>query len=163
MYVYGIPQLLLNYCIFCVDKSYFFFQCHHASYLFKKEKKTYTSQDLATAIQKLRSGELTAYAAAQKYKIPMTTLHDHVKTKDTLRQNAGRPIVLPLEDEKKLGSTIIVMEKWGFGLSRSEILEIVNMCAETIFRHHLRITRLDQIGLSTSENVTVCPSKKHNP
>lgn len=66
----------------------------------KKKNKTYTSQDLATAIQKVRNGELTAYTAAQKYKIPMTTLHDHVKTKDTLRQNAGRPIVLPLEDEK---------------------------------------------------------------
>ncbi|XP_022827114.1 uncharacterized protein LOC111356860 [Spodoptera litura] len=91
----------------------------------KKKNKTYTSQDLATAIQKVRNGELTAYAAAQMYKIPMTTLHDHVKTKDTLRQNAGRPTVLPVEDEKKLASTIIVMEKWGFGLSRSEILEIV--------------------------------------
>lgn len=87
----------------------------------KKKNKT----DLATAIQKVRNGELTAYAAAQKYKIPMTTLHDHVKTKDTLRQNVSRPIFLPLEDEKKLASTIIVMEKWGFGLSRSEILEIV--------------------------------------
>lgn len=91
----------------------------------KKKNKTYTSQDLATATQKVRNGELTAYAVAQKYNIPMTTLHDQVKTKDTLRQNAGRPIVLPLEDEKKLASTIIVMEKWGFGLSRSEILEIV--------------------------------------
>ncbi|PZC77478.1 hypothetical protein B5X24_HaOG203356 [Helicoverpa armigera] len=90
----------------------------------KKKNKSYSPQDLASAIQQVRNGELTAYAAAQKYKIPMTTLHDHVKTKDT-RQNAGRPIVLPLEDEKKLASTIIVMEKWGFGLSRSEILEIV--------------------------------------
>ncbi|PZC80208.1 hypothetical protein B5X24_HaOG215299 [Helicoverpa armigera] len=56
----------------------------------KKKNKSYTPQDLATAIQQVRNGELTAYAAAQKYKIPMTTLHDHVKTKDT-RQNAGRP------------------------------------------------------------------------
>lgn len=61
------------------------------TYLKKKNKKL-NSQDLATAIQKVRNGELTAYAAAQKYKIPMTTLHDHVNTKDTLRQNAGRPM-----------------------------------------------------------------------
>lgn len=122
-------MVFLSYCLiiafFVLTKVISFFSVIMPRTYLKKKNKTYTSQDLATATQKVRNGELTAYAVAQKYNIPMTTLHDQVKTKDTLRQNAGRPIVLPLEDEKKLASTIIVMEKWGFGLSRSEILEIV--------------------------------------
>ncbi|CAH2102386.1 unnamed protein product [Euphydryas editha] len=92
----------------------------------KKKIKTYTPQDVAEAIQKVKSGELTQYSAAHRYNIPVTTLHDHIKeSTKSIRLNAGRPTVIPLEHEKKLPETIVVMEKWGFGLSRLEIMEIV--------------------------------------
>lgn len=95
------------------------------TYIRKKIKK-YTPQDLAQAIKTVKNGELTAYRAAQEYKIPMTTLHEHInKTKENIRPNAGRPTVIPLEDEKKIAEAIMVMEKWGYGLSRIEIMELV--------------------------------------
>lgn len=90
----------------------------------RKRIKKYTSQGLATAVEKVKSGELTQYRAAQIYKIPLTTIHEHVQDIKS-NPNAGRPTALLLEDEQKIAETIVVMEKWGFGLSRYEILELV--------------------------------------
>ncbi|CAG4987045.1 unnamed protein product [Parnassius apollo] len=92
----------------------------------RKKIKSYTPQDLAQAIAKVKNGELTQYRAAQEYKIPMTTLHENLKKgKETTGPNAGRPTVIRLEDEKKLAETVRIMEKWGYGLSRFEIMELV--------------------------------------
>lgn len=92
----------------------------------RKKIKKYTPNDLADTIEKVKNRELTTYTAAQKYNIHMTIFHDHVTTSnEIIRPNAGRPTAIPLEEEKKIAEAIKIMEKWGFGLSRFEVMELV--------------------------------------
>nr|XP_026483579.1 uncharacterized protein LOC113391735 [Vanessa tameamea] len=91
-----------------------------------KKKKTprYTQDDITNAIQEVNDGKLSMYAAAHKYGIPTTTLYDKIKA--TYSTNVvGRPLAIPLEVENRLVDAIKTMEKWGFGLSREEVLNLV--------------------------------------
>lgn len=90
----------------------------------RKRNKKYSPENLAQALEKIRNGELTQYSAAQQYQIPISTLHLHIK-RQRLKPNAGRPIVIPLDEEKKFAEAIKTLEKWGFGLSRYEVIDLV--------------------------------------
>ncbi|KAL0819258.1 hypothetical protein ABMA28_008498 [Loxostege sticticalis] len=90
----------------------------------RKKIKPYTPEGLAEALQKIKNGELTITTAAEKYSIPKATLSENLHSKYS-RPTAGRPTIFSSEEEERLADSIKVMEKWGFGLSRQEILEIV--------------------------------------
>ncbi|CAG5054835.1 unnamed protein product [Parnassius apollo] len=75
------------------------------------------------ALEEVKNHHLSMYAASKKYQIPTTTLFERLKGIST--KSVGRPQAIPIEDEKRLAEAIRVMEKWGFGLSRREILEMV--------------------------------------
>lgn len=86
---------------------------------------SYTNEELRSAVERVRSGELSNYAASKMYNIPTSTLNDHVKEKTgLLSQTLGRAPAIPIEMENKLASCLRVLEKWGWGLSRTEILDI---------------------------------------
>lgn len=90
--------------------------------------QSYAQQDLEQAVDKVKSGQLTAYRASIIYKIPKNTIRDHVIGRRGRKSSSyGRPTCLALDEEKILADAICVMEKWGFGLSRKEILEIVGV------------------------------------
>ena len=42
---------------------------------------TYSEEDLKLAVEKVNSGELSAYSASKQYTIPRTTIVNHVKVK----------------------------------------------------------------------------------
>lgn len=90
----------------------------------KKKIPRYTREDITNAVREVKNDGLSMYAAAQKYGIPTTTLFD--KIKETYSTNVvGRRLAIPLEIENRLADAIKVMEKWGFGLSREEVLNLV--------------------------------------
>lgn len=89
----------------------------------KKKIRKYTAEDVEKAINEVKNEKVSIYAAAIKYNIPTTTLFDKVKENHCL--NIGRPLAIPLEQEQKLANGLRIMEKWGFGLSRQETLELV--------------------------------------
>lgn len=97
------------------------------TYVRKSDRATsYTKQDLKSAIEEVKSGRITAYKASQKYKIPKMTLSYHIRgLRGKKSSTLGRSTVLPLEVELQLVEGITTMEKWGWGLSRVEVLRIV--------------------------------------
>ncbi|XP_071056436.1 jerky protein homolog-like [Onthophagus taurus] len=69
----------------------------------------YSQETLTIAVDLIKSGSLSTYRASKIYKIPKNTLADHVK---------GRRVT-------SLADCICCLEKWGFGLTRKEIIKIV--------------------------------------
>ena len=101
-----------------------------------KRATAYSQEDLETAVQKVRNKVLTNYAASKLYGIPASTLSDRVNAKSGLKSRTlGRSPAIPLEMETKLALGLRTMEKWGWGLSKSEVLDIV---AEFIKRNNIK-------------------------
>ncbi|XP_026728980.1 uncharacterized protein LOC113498807 [Trichoplusia ni] len=87
---------------------------------------TYTQEDLNAALESIAKGEKSQYAAAKHYRIPVSTLNDRIKGKTRIKsQTLGRPTAIPDEIEVRLANALIILEKWGFGLSRVEIINLV--------------------------------------
>lgn len=86
---------------------------------------SYSKDNLQNAIESVKSdGRLSTKNASVLYKIPRTTLRDHITgRRGTKSQSMGRGTDLPIELEKKMAEAIITLEKWGYGLSRGEVLE----------------------------------------
>ncbi|CAG5054148.1 unnamed protein product [Parnassius apollo] len=100
----------------------------------KKKVAHYARDDMDKAIQAVISNEMSMYAAAKMFNIPTTTLFDRMKRKYS-REKVGRPQAIPFLAKQRLANAIATMEKWGFGLTRQEILDIV---AEYIKKDNLK-------------------------
>ncbi|XP_065085084.1 jerky protein homolog-like [Ochlerotatus camptorhynchus] len=95
-------------------------------YVKKRLPAAYTKETLLEAVQAVRSKRFTLYSAAKYYKIPKTTLCNRVHGKRGVKSSTGgRPTALPLEVEARLATNIKTMEKWGFGLSKPEIVSAI--------------------------------------
>ncbi|KAL0833065.1 hypothetical protein ABMA28_001177 [Loxostege sticticalis] len=91
----------------------------------KTDKASYSKEKLKDAVRAVRNGDLSGYRAAQIYNIPRMTIMDHVHNKRMKSSTLGRCTALSPEIEKKLASYLHTMERYGFGLSRQEVLEVV--------------------------------------
>lgn len=88
--------------------------------------KGYTEESFEIALSAIKSGQMTLYRASKVYKIPIATLHDHLKGRRGQKSSSyGRPQDIPQHEEEKLANGLRTMEKWGFGLSRKEVLQTV--------------------------------------
>lgn len=98
---------------------------------------TYSQENLQAAVEKVRSHELSNYAASKIYGIPSSTLNDRVlKKTGVASRTLGRPPVIPAEMEARLALCLRTMEKWGWGLSRTEVMMIV---AEFIKKNRIKV------------------------
>lgn len=96
------------------------------NYKRKTVPPSYSSADLQNAVAAVKNGEVTIYRASKLYKIPKATLYKHVKGQRGVKSKSlGRPTALPAEDEEKIAEGLRAMEKWGFGLSKREVLETI--------------------------------------
>ncbi|KAI4472050.1 homeobox-like domain superfamily [Holotrichia oblita] len=87
----------------------------------------YSPSDLDHVVNSIKTGAMTIYRAHKMYGIPKTTLYYHVTGKrGSKSRTQGRPPAIPPKEEEKLGDCIKTMEKWGFGLSRREVIEVVS-------------------------------------
>ncbi|XP_074028306.1 uncharacterized protein [Leptinotarsa decemlineata] len=88
--------------------------------------QSYTQETLRRAVEEIRNGVIRPKRAAGLYRIPLSTIRDHLKgRRGTKSSSFGRPPALPEEHEQKLANCLKQMETWGFGLSRLELLDIV--------------------------------------
>lgn len=96
------------------------------NYVRKTEGPSWSKETLFEAIEAVQSGRLSGYEAAKTYDIPRKTIMDHVNGRRGQKSlTQGRPTALSSETEQKLADCVHVMEKLGFGLSRTEVLELV--------------------------------------
>ncbi|CAG4972592.1 unnamed protein product [Parnassius apollo] len=97
------------------------------NYIRKSLRATsYTPEDVAKAVEKVKRKELTLYGAAKFYKISIATLHIGFNKKTGVKSDTlGRPPVFDHETETRLANGLKVLEKWGFGLSRKEVILLV--------------------------------------
>lgn len=101
-------------------------------YIRKKDGPGWGKQQLEEAVEAVKSNKMSGYEAAKHFKIPRTTIMDHVTGRRGLKSNSlGRPTVLPTEVEVNLAYCLHVMEKNGFGLSRKEVIELVTVYIKT--------------------------------
>lgn len=91
----------------------------------RKKKKPYLHENCKIAKEEVENseGKVSIAEAAAKYNIPYTTLYYQLKKNS--RESPGRPQAIPKTTEDRLGNATKILEKWGFGLSRAEILNLV--------------------------------------
>ena len=87
---------------------------------------SYTKEQLQQAVESYTSRRLSLRTASSIYKVPKSTILDHVTGRRGIKSKSfGRDLDIPYEDEQKIAKAIRSMEKGGFGLSRSEVIEKV--------------------------------------
>lgn len=96
-----------------------------SNYKRKTERGAYSKDKLKEAAAAVRNGSLSGYKASQMYKIPRMTIIDCVNSRRTKSNTLGRSTVLAPDAETSLANGLKLMEKYGFGLSRKEVLETV--------------------------------------
>lgn len=107
-------------------------------YIRKTDRRPYSSDQLAEAISRIKSGELTTKRCAKRYGIPRSTLKDHIRGRRGNRVTVGgggRSTALTSQQENDLANCIKTMSKNGFGLSRSEVLDVVQAYVK---RNHIK-------------------------
>lgn len=87
---------------------------------------SYTKEQFASAIDDIQRGICTIHQASAKYEIPYSTLQKHIKGSRGVKSvSQGRSTIIPFEKEQQLANGLKTLEKWGWGLSRKEVLELV--------------------------------------
>lgn len=90
---------------------------------------TYTQTQLQEALNKIKSGVLSIRGASGSYGIPRETLRDHLSGRRGKRGptigGGGRTTQLDGKQEDELAECIRTLNKNGFGLSKSEVLDLV--------------------------------------
>ena len=86
-------------------------------------KKSYSEDDIQRVIADVQAGELSSMrAAALKYGVPPSTLHDHLKSKSK-KAGAGDPTVLMAAEEREVALTCLALADMEFGLTR-QLVEV---------------------------------------
>lgn len=96
----------------------------------------YTKEVLHSVLNEIVSGERTILDASKHYQIPYSTLQSHLRKKRGEKSKSfGRPSAIPIEEVTVLAEGIKTMSKWGFGLSRHEVMELV---CEYVTKNNIR-------------------------
>ncbi|XP_060801979.1 uncharacterized protein LOC132902121 isoform X1 [Amyelois transitella] len=120
---------------FLFHNKCFFLQINMVrNYKRKTDRGSYKKEDLQAAVHAVRNGSLTGYKAAQIYNIPRTTIMDHVHRKRLSNTLGKRPTLSP-DIENNIASCLHIMEKYGFGLTRAEISDLV---AEYVTKNNIQ-------------------------
>lgn len=81
-------------------------------------------EDLESALEDVKEGKLSVRAAAQKYEVPKSTVHDHLKHHDAGAKPGPAPVLTKAE-EHELVQWIIEMSGIGYGQCRQQVCLIV--------------------------------------
>lgn len=146
------------------------------NYKRKTTKGSYPKETLEQAIEEIKAGSKTAYNASKTYHIPLNTIIDHLKGRRGKKSKSfGRSTVLSTDYEKRLVEGLLKMEKYGFGLSRKEVLELVGQFVnsnnlQTPFKDgvpgedwFLGFCKRHKLSLKKPQSVEVSRKKSCNP
>lgn len=100
--------------------------------VYVKKPRPYTEEDIKKALELIEKGILTYRAASEKFKIDKSVL---TRRRAYTVTTQGRKTSLSQEAEKDLSEKIKIMAKWGFALTKNEILQTVQTyCIENDIR-----------------------------
>lgn len=86
----------------------------------------YSEEQLQRALDEIKAGTLSVYKASVVYKVPFSTLYCRSKgTRGRIKKSKGRKTALPENIENTLAASVKTLAKWGFGLGRKEIMDLV--------------------------------------
>lgn len=86
----------------------------------------YTRDKLLEAVEEVKSGRMSGYQAAKSFSIPRMTIMCRVSgRRGNKSATMGRSTVLSADIEKTLAENLHTMEKYGFGISKKEVIELV--------------------------------------
>ena len=95
----------------------------------KTNRRPYSAKQLQEALQLIRSNQITVKACARRYNIPRETLRDHVSGRrgvlGSSKGGCGRGTALAPDVEKQLADCLRAMSKNGFGLNKTEVINLV--------------------------------------
>ena len=80
-------------------------------------------EEMKAAIDEVRNGGLSMYAASKKFNIPEPSLRRHIHRSDIGK--VGRSSALTPEEEKEIVETCQIFAEWGFGLTKPDIVNVV--------------------------------------
>lgn len=95
------------------------------------DQGSYTRDLLTQAVDDVKNGNRTTRGAASFYNIPRSTLRHYIngtRGREIISQagsGGGGKTQLTLECEEQLAKCLRILEKWGFGLCRDEVLDLV--------------------------------------
>lgn len=100
------------------------------NYTLKGKKVSWTQADLQCAVDEIRINNMTFTTAAEKFNIPRSILILKIKgwknrPASGNEQNIHAKTVLGAKVEKQIVDSINALNKWGFSLSKSEILDLI--------------------------------------
>lgn len=87
-------------------------------------RNKWSDEQLQSAIEAVRNGQMKPHRAAVTYGIPPSTLYDHLKGKSKKRYG-GKPTVLSNEEEKEIATVCEVLQQFGYPLTREIVGGIV--------------------------------------
>ena len=88
-------------------------------------RNRWSDSQLKAALCDIHAGKSGVRAAARKYCIPHSTLYDHLSGKSKKRYG-GPPTVLTPEEEKEITTSCIVLQEFGFPLTKETVGVIVS-------------------------------------
>ncbi|KAE8745692.1 hypothetical protein FOCC_FOCC007576 [Frankliniella occidentalis] len=95
----------------------------------KKNPPKYSENDMEQAVHDVRSKKLSLRKAAEKLGIAPNSLKKRVNGTipiKGMKETRGRPTVITPKEETELADYLRTLAKWGFGLSRSEVMITVS-------------------------------------
>lgn len=90
---------------------------------------------------------MNSYVASEKYGVPRSTIiHRLYETRGAKQSKLGKPTAFSKDEETKIASSIHVMEKCGFPLTKKDVITMISTYVEMVLKHHLKIAYLEMIG-----------------
>lgn len=99
----------------------------------KGDKLKYSHQNMLDAVAAVKEGKMGYKKACKAFGVTRSALQKRVQGKVSLESHgAGHPTVLSSETEKELVECLKIMGKWGIGLIRDELLDIVGQYVNSL-------------------------------
>ena len=97
-------------------------------------KNKWSNEQLKAALADASSKKLSAYAAAAKYGIPSSTLHDHLVGKSQ-KWYGGAPTTLSYTEEKEVVRACETLQQYGFPMTAEVVGKIFHEYLESTHQH----------------------------
>lgn len=110
----------------------------------KVKRRQWLNENMLMAMNDVKEGKLTAYAAAKKYDVPRRTLDDRLKGRVQHGTNPGPLTVLTKEEEASLVAYLLHMAQHGFPLTPT----MTKAFAWAIAIRYGKGDRFSEVGLS---------------
>lgn len=130
----------------------------------------------------LANGNISVYGAAKRYNIPRTTLRHYINGTRGHKgivaeggRGGGGKLAIDFDVEHKLAMLLTEMQKWGYGLSREEVLDLVQSYIKqnkikTRFRDDrpgeewfLQFCKRHKMSIKKPQAVEIARKKQENP